>query len=188
MDANDLSDIEKKELFERFLTYRRRMSRMCSVQGVYLFDIRQRAELVSEKIVLKKDIQTEANFIYKNILYCYKNFFFSKQEYGDSKKNKKIDEKHFLNTITMVIKDLENIDKIIAKYLNEKWTVNRLDSIVRAILRCSVCEILEDKKTEIAVLTSEYTNIAGHFFNGKEIGFINGVVDKIGKTERKNET
>jgi small GTP-binding protein len=38
---------------------------------------------------------------------------------------------------------------------------------------------------EKAVLCSEYTNLAGNFFNTKEIGFINGIVDKLYTTVTK---
>ena len=181
MDVKDVGCDEKKDLFERFLTYRRRMARMCAVQAIYLFDIRQRN---NNKKMTRQETQSEVTLVCKNVLYFYKNIFFARQDYGQNKKTKKIDEKYFLDTVLSAAKDLESIDKIIAQHLNEKWTVSRLDTVIRSILRCAVCEVLYEAKTEIAVLTSEYTNIAAHFFNGKEIGFINGIIDKIGKEKR----
>ncbi len=184
MDLSDNTPDEKKALFERFLTYRRRIARMCSVQAIYLFDIKHKANLIKIPIIKVKE---EINIICRSVLYFYKHIFFSNQDYGKNRKNKRIDEKHFEAIVDWVIKDLEKIDNIVSQYLNEKWTVERLDTVIRAILRCAVCEILYQPNTEIAIITSEYTNIAGHFFNGKEIGFINGIVDKIGKNQRSNE-
>ena len=181
----EVSESEKKNLFERFLTYRRRMARICSVQALYLYEIRQKNE--PKQKLGRKELESEITTVCKNILYCYKNVFFTKQEHGSDKKNKQIDEKYFFDITLLAAKDITRIDGIIEKYLNEKWTVARLDSVIRSILRCAVCEVLYEPKTEIAILTSEYTTIASHFFNGKEIGFINGIVDKIGKDNRRTD-
>ena len=37
---------------------------------------------------------------------------------------------------------MDKIDGIIGEHLNERWTVDRLDVVVRSILRCAVAEIL----------------------------------------------
>ncbi len=183
----EISDEDKKDVFERFLTYRRRIARMCIVQGMYLYEIKQKNKNITTKLT-KKEIESEVNLVYQNVLYFYKNVFLLKREYGSTKKNKKIDEKYFFDTLMLTVKELKHIDDIISKYLNEKWTIDKLDTVIKSILRSAVCEILYEKKIEIAILTSEYTTIASHFFNGKEIGFVNGILDKIGKKERSNDT
>jgi N utilization substance protein B len=57
--------------------------------------------------------------------------------------------------------------------------VEKLDTVLRSIIRCAIAEIFIGEPIEKAVLSSEYTNLASNFFDGKEIGFINGITDKL---------
>lgn len=180
--------VEKKEVFERYLTSRRRAARMSAVQVMYLHDFNTKMKEmgVEDEDLFEKQssVDTKISNLCHAVLYFYKNVFPAKEEYSLQHKNKRMDEKSLHDIVSHSIKNLDKIDKIISMYLNERWTVEKLDVVVRAILRCAVAELLFNTKTDIPILTSEYTNLASNFFSGKEIGFVNGVVDKIGKAVR----
>ena len=181
---------EKKTTFERFLTYRRRMARLCAVQGMYLYDIDQSIIGSTDSNAKKGTSETTevmVKDITNSILYFYRNIFFSDDDYHATKKNKRIDERYFAEIIEKVIVNMSKIDSFISESLNERWTIDKLDLVVKAILRCAVSEILYNIKTDIPILTSEYTNLASNFFSGKQIGFVNGIVDRVAKMKRNSE-
>ena len=161
--------LDKQEVFDRFLTYRRRMARMSAVQALYLYDIRKKNNInQGDNLFENGDIAPQSMQICEDVLAFYQNVFFTPEEYGDSKKNKKI-----------ALNNIDEIDGYIKTHINSNWTIDKLDYILRAIIRCAIAEILIGAKIEKAVLSSEYTNLASDYFNGKEIGFINGIVDRL---------
>ena len=173
-------NINKQEIFDRFLTYRRRMARLSAVQAIYLYDIKKQTTVGNDSLFFKTDNKdVEIENLCNDIIEFYKNYFFVTQEYEWNKKNKKIDENFMLDIVLMASNNIEYIDRIIQNHLSKNWTTDKLNFILRAIIRCAIAEILINNKIEKPVLCSEYTNIASNFFNGKEIGFINGIVDKI---------
>ena len=173
---------EKQEVFDRFLTYKRRMARLGATQAIYLYDMRM-LERISENdnnlFGGKNEKPVDAVGLCQEIIEFYKDVFFSPSEYGWNKKNKKIDEDFMFALIDNTINYLPDIDKFIQKHLSGNWTVIKLDFVLRSIIRCAIAEMLLGVKIEKAVICSEYTNIASNFFNGKEIGFINGIIDKL---------
>ena len=115
----------------------------------------------------------------QDVIYLYKNVFFTPQEYGNDKKHRKIDEGFMSDIVRTAIDNIDVIDKFIASKLNQNWTIAKLDTTLLSIIRCAVAEIMFGSYIDKAVLSSEYTNIASDFFSGKEIGFINSITDKL---------
>ena len=79
------------------------------------------------------------------------------------------------------------IDKAIAACLSENWTLARVDSILRAILRCGVFELVARRDVPAKVVIDEYVAVAGAFFGGDEPGFVNGALDTIARRKRAAE-
>ena len=174
------SDTNKQAIFDKLLTYRRRMARIGAVQTLYLYDFRKKNKFKSEsKDIFGSNQDTDPVEIYQEIISFYRNVFFTKQEYGWTKKNKKIDETFMLKLVNKTINSIQEIDSFIQSRLNGNWTTEKLDYVLRAIIRCAIGEILLGENIEKAVLCSEYTNLAGNFFNPKEIGFVNSIIDKL---------
>jgi len=73
------------------------------------------------------------------------------------------------------------IDRAIDGYLATNWRLSRLDSTLRAILRCGVCELLAEQKVPSGVVVSQYTDIAHAFFDGPEGGMTNALLDRLAK-------
>jgi N utilization substance protein B len=67
------------------------------------------------------------------------------------------------------------------------WRLVRVDSILRAILRAGVAEILDRDDVPARVVINEYVNVAHFFFDEDEPRVVNGVLDKIARKMRAAE-
>ncbi len=188
-DTNNIfgADIDRQVLFDRFLTYRRRMARLSAIQAIYLYNIKNKIRNIAQKNDLFNKNKDKSEELFKNdaltlcqeVIYFYRNIFFTQQEYGWTKKNKKVDEAFMYELIKTTLNNIDEINDFISSKLNENWTLSKLDLTLYSIISCAIGELLIGGKIEKAVLSSEYTNIASDFFSGKEIGFINGITDKL---------
>jgi N utilization substance protein B len=79
------------------------------------------------------------------------------------------------------------IDRAIAASLSEKWKLERVDSILRAILRCGVFELIGRRDVPAKVVIDEYVAVSGAFFGGDEPGFVNAALDGIARRKRAPE-
>lgn len=80
-----------------------------------------------------------------------------------------------------------DIDALIAGALAEGWALPRLDSVMRALLRAGVCELLEFADVPARVVIDQYVDVAHAFLAEKETGFVNGVLDRLARTLRPQE-
>jgi len=76
------------------------------------------------------------------------------------------------------------IDLLIAGRLAEGWTLERLDRPMRAILRAGAYELIARADVPVASVISEYIDVAHAFYDKRETGFVNGLLDAIAKEAR----
>ena len=76
------------------------------------------------------------------------------------------------------------IDEVIARKLAEGWSLDRLDRPMRAILRAGTYELLARKDVPVGSVISEYVDVAHAFYDKREAGFVNGLLDAIAKVAR----
>lgn len=76
------------------------------------------------------------------------------------------------------------IDQLISTRLAPGWTLERLDRPMRAILRAGAYELIARPDVPRASVISEYVDVAHAFFDKRESGFVNGLLDAIAKTVR----
>lgn len=79
---------------------------------------------------------------------------------------------------------LEEIDKLVAGALSSDWSEDRLERLMRAVLRAGTYELIARPDVPTKVIIHEYVDVAHAFFSEKEPGFVNGVLDRVGKTVR----
>lgn len=79
------------------------------------------------------------------------------------------------------------IDQAIAACLSESWTLARVDSILRAILRAAGLELVARRDVPAKVVIDEYVGIAHDFFAGDEPGFVNAALDRMARRKRAPE-
>ena len=78
----------------------------------------------------------------------------------------------------------DEIDALISDRLAEGWTLERLDRPMRAILRAGAYELIARRDVPVASVISEYVDVAHAFFDKRESGFVNGLLDAIAKEAR----
>ena len=78
----------------------------------------------------------------------------------------------------------DEIDALITARLAEGWSLARIDRPMRAILRAGTYELIARPDVPAASVISEYIDVAHAFFDKRETGFVNGLLDAIAKTAR----
>ena len=101
-------------------------------------------------------------------------------------KTGKADKNHLIKILKGVTKNQKDIDLNI-NYNLIGWSLSRIDSVSRAILRSALYELRECIDIPVKVIINEYIEISKSFFEGDEPNFINGILDKISKIYRPNE-
>ncbi len=96
----------------------------------------------------------------------------------------KADASWFRSIVSGVVRDQTKIDPVIRSSLEESWPLSRLDSTLRAILRAGTFEVMERKDVPVAVIVTEYVEIARAFFEEDEPRIVNAVLDRIAKQVR----
>jgi N utilization substance protein B len=97
------------------------------------------------------------------------------------------DETFLKALLTNVSTEQERIDAIISTHLTEGWPLDRLDPVVRAILRAGTGELFAFAEIPARIVLNEYVELAKAFFDGKEPPFVNGVLHRIAITLRPQE-
>jgi N utilization substance protein B len=76
------------------------------------------------------------------------------------------------------------IDLAIEAKLATGWTLVRLDKPMKAILRAGTYELMARADVPVGVTISEYVDVAHAFYERRETGFVNGLLDAIAKDVR----
>ena len=79
------------------------------------------------------------------------------------------------------------IDRAIARCLSDDWKLERIDSILRAIMRAAAFELIARPDVPARVVIDEYVEIAHAFFAGQEPGFVNAALDRLARIKRAPE-
>ncbi|RKQ71426.1 NusB antitermination factor [Litorimonas taeanensis] len=142
----------------------RRAARIAIVQALYQMDV--------------------ANAPFKTVVREFRNHRFG---YNDESDVVQVDENFFEEVIEGVVGSQNAIDTKISTLLPEKWPLRRLDLTLRSLLRASAFEIMRRPDVPALVIINEYVSIAADFFDGKEPGMVNSILDKIAKEVRASE-
>ena len=78
----------------------------------------------------------------------------------------------------------EELDTLIADRLAAGWTMDRLDKPMRQILRAGTYELLARQDVPVGVVISEYLDVTDAFYDRREKGFVNGLLDAVAKAVR----
>jgi N utilization substance protein B len=97
------------------------------------------------------------------------------------------DEEFFADVVHGVLRHQIEIDRSIARSLASGWTLARIDSILRALLRAGTYELVARRDVPAKVVIDEYVELARDFFEGDEPGFVNAVLDRLAHRKRAVE-
>ncbi len=94
------------------------------------------------------------------------------------------DREMFSDIVRGVIAKRTDLDEMIAAALVEGWTLERMDRVMQAILGAGAYELFARADVPAKVVITQYVDIAHAFFDGKEPGFVNGVLDRLARSLR----
>jgi transcription antitermination protein NusB len=75
----------------------------------------------------------------------------------------------------------ETLDRAITAVLASDWPLPRLETVLRAILRLGAYELAHRPDVPTEIVINEYLDVAHAFFDGKEPGLVNGVLDALAR-------
>jgi len=78
-----------------------------------------------------------------------------------------------------VTKHRKELDSLIDPALQGDLTLERLESLIRVILRAGTYELRTKRNIPTAVVINEYLDVAHAFFEGNEPNLVNGVLDHV---------
>ena len=97
------------------------------------------------------------------------------------------DRKKFADIVRGVTRDQERLDWLVSGALPDGETIERLDLILRIVLRAGAYELYSYPKVPAQVAISEYVDIAKAFYHEAEPSLVNGILDRIGRVLRPAE-
>lgn len=95
------------------------------------------------------------------------------------------DEAFFDDVVTGTLARIEEIDRLVTSYLGQSWTLERLDRLMLQILRAGAYELLARPDVPRAAVVSEYVDVAHAFYEKREAGFVNALLDRLGRSVRE---
>ena len=90
----------------------------------------------------------------------------------------------FRDIVSGVVRSQTEIDPLIHTSLTPDWPLARLDTTLRAILRAGTYEVTSRKDVPVAVIVTEYVDIAKAFYTEDEPRLVNAVLDRVARRSR----
>ena len=139
-------------------------ARLAAVQALYQMDLTQAPS--------------------KSVVFEFQNHRFGHE---DEPGYTQADERFFELLVTGVVAHQSEIDAAVSQRLSERWRLSRLDRTLRAILRCATYELLHHPEIPAATTLDQYVTLAADFFDAKQAGFVNAVLDRTARELREAE-
>ena len=105
----------------------------------------------------------------------------------DPEKPPALDQEFFADIVHGVLRHQMEIDRSLARSLAAGWTLARIDSTLRALLRAATYELVARRDVPAKVVIDEYVELARDFFERDEPGFVNAVLDRLARRKRATE-
>jgi N utilization substance protein B len=90
----------------------------------------------------------------------------------------------FRDIVKGVLDNQATIDRALDSALQGGWPLQRIESVMRAILRAGGYELGFRRDIPVKVVIKEYVDVAGAFFGSTESGMINAVLDRLARQAR----
>ena len=91
------------------------------------------------------------------------------------------------DVVTGTLERSELIEEAINCHLSDDIDLKKTDKLLRIILYAAIFELIFKHSTPKKVIISEYLLASGHFLEKIQVGYLNAILDKIGKQLRKEE-
>lgn len=98
-----------------------------------------------------------------------------------------VDVKLFARIVRTATTDQDRIDPLMSQALSADWPLDRLDPVLRALIRAGAAELSMADGPPARVVINEYLDVAHGFFEGDEPKMVNGVLDRLAHLLRPAE-
>ena len=98
-----------------------------------------------------------------------------------------MDRGFFAALVRGVVERRAELDRHIGEALSRDLTVDRLELLLRTILRAGVYELLARQDVPPRVALAEHVGVSNAFFGERETALINGVLDRVARKLRPHE-
>ncbi|WP_162938024.1 transcription antitermination factor NusB [Kiloniella sp. EL199] len=98
-----------------------------------------------------------------------------------------MDQKLFIELYKGIIQERELLDDMLVSVLDKSWPIHRLDPLLKLVMVAGAYEIQQRVETPAKVIISEYVDVAHAFLGDKETAMVNGVLDRLAHSLRKDE-
>ena len=86
-----------------------------------------------------------------------------------------------------VARETESLDDMLTAVLAEDWPVERLEAILKLILRSGAFELGHWPQVPARVVVSQYVDLAHAFLDDRQVAMTNGVLDRLARHMRPEE-
>ena len=93
----------------------------------------------------------------------------------------------FADLVGGVARERATLDGLIGKHLAEAWPLQRLEKVMAATLRAGAYELMRRPEVPARVVINEYVDVAHAFLGEREVGMVNGVLDRLARVLRGAE-
>jgi N utilization substance protein B len=90
----------------------------------------------------------------------------------------------FDDLVSGAIERRDELDAMVGGLLQQGWSLGRLDRLMLQILRCGAYELVARTDVPAGAVVSEYVDVAHAFYPKAETGFVNALLDRLGKSVR----
>ena len=95
-----------------------------------------------------------------------------------------VDVDLFGKIVSGVTQHQADLDDMIAGAVDAKLSAARMENLLKAILRAGVFELLHNAEIPAGIIVNDYVDVAHGFFDAKEPGLVNAVLDRLAKQLR----
>ncbi len=106
---------------------------------------------------------------------------------GDDQSYAETDRDMFADVTRGTARRIVDIDQKLAQTLPSSWPIERIEKILRNIMRCGVYELQMRPDVPFRVIINEYVELARDFFGEDEPAMVNAVLDRVARQLREEE-
>jgi N utilization substance protein B len=93
----------------------------------------------------------------------------------------------FSRIVRTATQQQDKIDAMLSGALSADWPIEKLDPVLRAVMRAGAAELCMADGPPAKVVINEYLDVAHGFFDGDEPRMANGVLDRLAHQLRPKE-
>lgn len=89
------------------------------------------------------------------------------------------DKELYCRIVEGVVTHLEELDGMIAGALDERMASKSFERLLQTILRSGAFELHHHGDIPVGAIINDYVDVAHAYYNGREPGLVNGILDKL---------